>query len=70
MDEVAEADVEEQSEDEVEEVEGREKREIVLCEDGVARSLGDLPLLSRKGSRIGELKSRRTVRSRKPIVVW
>lgn len=42
---------------------GRENFEMTFC-DGVASSFGDL---STNGSRGGELKSRHTVRSRKPM---
>lgn len=57
--------VEELREDEEEEeADGRENLVIDVC-DGVVRSLGDL---SMKGSRGGELKSRWTVLSRKPMM--
>ena len=68
VEELADEHVDEQLED-AEEAEGREKREMLLWwEDGVASSLGDLLLLLRKGSRVGELKRCQTVRSMKPMI--
>ncbi len=54
------------TDEEDDECEGKENLETKVLE-GVARSLGDL---SMNGSLDGELKSRHTVDSRKPIVDW